>query len=98
MAHENLMLSINLTKIKEAIKADPKKAFRTERGDLVVTVFCETRKEESARGDTHSLHIGRIGNEKIYVGNGKLSKFQPVNNTPSNGVITSKSLDEEMPF
>lgn len=96
MAHENLQLCINLTKIKEALKADPKKGFKTERGDLVVTVFCETRKAESANGDTHSLHMGRIGTEKIYVGKAKLSKYQP--NMDTNREITSKSIDEEIPF
>lgn len=96
MAHENLQLLINLTKIKEALKADPKKGYRTERGDLVVTVFCETRKEESVHGDTHSLHIGRIGNEKIYVGKAKMSKYQP--NATDNRKIDNQSIDDEMPF
>lgn len=95
MAHENLQLSINLTKVKEALKADPQKGYRTERGDLYVTIFCDSRKTDSAKGETHSLHIGKIGNEKIYVGNAKLSKFQPERQQQAKA---SDQVDEEFPF
>lgn len=101
MTHENLQLSLNVTKLREALKADPKKIFKANSGDVYVTIFCDVRRNESSRGETHALNLGKIDGKTTYVGGAKPSKFQPNgadNRTTQSATNDSTDVVNDLPF
>lgn len=97
MAHENIEINLNLTKLQELLKkTDVQTLHIAKNGDKYCRLWCNAKLQEDEYGYSHALTLGKWEGKQLYVGSGRPSKLQP--NKGANRKEYKKSNPDDMPF
>lgn len=76
MATQDLKISLNLTKLKEAVADGSLKVFTRKNGEQFVSFYCNELKSQGQFGDTHSLSVKKEDGTKVWLGNAMPANYR----------------------